>query len=369
MSSLFYTYITLRYSKCPQVCKFKKQVLISEIHEIEIPEKIPEIPEIQGTDESELPGTSQGSEQPDMTETDLPDDLPRKQKFTSLADVCDIENYSLVTASRNKKTYTYRDAKGTMTMNWSNVLPSLDRNPRNNGRRSAQNITQTVEGCPSIFAKNHAKSVLESWELFIEDDFLTPAVEATNKKIERYREYFQQHFEMTHHKTECKPIDITEIKAFLEIMYIRASLNLNLMAAGTIFSHESITSLFQTTMSCKRFSFLCRFIKFDDLETRLRRWKEDKFACIREFFEKVNNQHAKMQIPSAHLAIDETLYPYRGVIGTKQYNQNKPPNTVCYTVAYVILLSNILIFPSHMLENPITRMSFMSLERTVVPNI
>ena len=122
---------------------------------------------------------------------------------------------------------------------------------------------------------------------------------------------------MTHHKTECKPIGITEIKAFLGIMYIRASLNLNLMAAGTIFNHESITSLFQTTMSCKRFSFLCRFIEFDDLETRPQRWKEDKFACIREFFEKVNKQHAKMRIPSAHLAIDETLYPYRGVIGTK----------------------------------------------------
>ena len=107
---------------------------ISEIHEIEIQEEILEIPEIQETDESELPGTSQGSEQPDMTESDLPDDLPRKQKFTSLADVCDIENYSPVTAPQNKKTYTYRDAKGTMTMNWSNVLPSLDRNPRNAGR-------------------------------------------------------------------------------------------------------------------------------------------------------------------------------------------------------------------------------------------
>ena len=183
---------------------------------------------------------------------------------------------------------------------------------------------QTVKGCPSNFAKNHAKSVLESCELFIEDDFLTPAVEATNKKIERYREYFQQHFEMTHHKTECKPIDITEIKAFLGIMYIRASLNLNLMAAGTIFSHKSITSLFQTTMSCKRCSFLYKFIEFDDLETRPQMWKEDKFACIREFFEKVNNQHAKMCIPSAHLAIDKMLYPYHGVIGTKQYNPNKP---------------------------------------------
>ena len=50
----------------------------------------------------------------------------------------------------------------------------------------------------------------------------------------------------------------------------------------------------------------------------------DKFACFRDFFEKVNENNAKWRYPSPYLAIDESLYPYRGQIGFKQYNPLKP---------------------------------------------
>ena len=38
----------------------------------------------------------------------------------------------------------------------------------------------------------------------------------------------------------------------------------------------------------------------------------------------MNVQNAKRRFPPPLLAIDETLYPYRGAIGFKQYNSNKP---------------------------------------------
>ena len=44
---------------------------------------------------------------------------------------------------------------------------------------------------------------------------------------------------------------------------------------------------------------------------------------MREFFEAVNVNNARARYPSFYLAIDETLYPYRGHIGFKQYNPNK----------------------------------------------
>ena len=50
----------------------------------------------------------------------------------------------------------------------------------------------------------------------------------------------------------------------------------------------------------------------------------DKFTCFRDFFEKVNENNAKWKHPSPYLAIDETLYLYRGQIGFKQYNSSKP---------------------------------------------
>ena len=78
------------------------------------------------------------------------------------------------------------------------------------------------------------------------------------------------------------------------------------------------------TMSLNRFNFICYLITFDDKETRNNRWKSDKFAYMKELFEDVNERNSRMSHLSPLLAIDETLYPYRGHIGFKQYNPNKP---------------------------------------------
>ena len=45
---------------------------------------------------------------------------------------------------------------------------------------------------------------------------------------------------------------------------------------------------------------------------------------MRSFFESFNDDISKARYPSSYLAVDETLYPYRGKIGFKQYNPNKP---------------------------------------------
>ena len=77
-------------------------------------------------------------------------------------------------------------------------------------------------------------------------------------------------------------------------------------------------------MSVNRFKFICRFCNFDDKTNCHDRWKNDKFACMQEIFEAMNSRNASMRCPSALLTVDETLYPYRGHIGFKQYNPQKP---------------------------------------------
>ena len=44
---------------------------------------------------------------------------------------------------------------------------------------------------------------------------------------------------------------------------------------------------------------------------------------MRETFEAKSSRNASMGCPSASLAVDETLYPYMGHIGFKQYNPQK----------------------------------------------
>ena len=91
-----------------------------------------------------------------------------------------------------------------------------------------------------------------------------------------------------------------------------------------IWHHETTNDFFEATMSLNRFIFISRFITFDKKSTRAERWRYDKFACMRSFFESFNDDISKARYPSSYLAVDETLYPYRGKIGFKQYNPNKP---------------------------------------------
>ena len=77
-------------------------------------------------------------------------------------------------------------------------------------------------------------------------------------------------------------------------------------------------------MSHSRFKFISCFITFNDEASRTEHWKTDKFACVREMFELMNVGKAKCRYPSPMLSVDETLYPYHGAIGFKQYSPHKP---------------------------------------------
>ena len=77
-------------------------------------------------------------------------------------------------------------------------------------------------------------------------------------------------------------------------------------------------------MSRNRFTFLLANLAFDDQTTRDDRWKKDRFAAIRQFFEDFNDRYMLCLIPGDFLSLDETLYPMRTQIGFKQYNPNKP---------------------------------------------
>ena len=59
-------------------------------------------------------------------------------------------------------------------------------------------------------------------------------------------------------------------------------------------------------------------------DTRNDCWNTDKFAYMRELFEDMNEKNTRMRHAFPLIAIDETLFPYCGHIGLKQYNPNKP---------------------------------------------
>ena len=120
-----------------------------------------------------------------------------------------------------------------------------------------------------------------------------------------------------------KETDLIELKALIGLLYLRAALQLNIFKTRYIFFHESSHEIFPATMSYNRFAFLIGFLEFDDKETRRQGWREDKFAAIREFFMKKNENNGRCRNPSPYVSVNEILYPYRWRIGMKQYNPSK----------------------------------------------
>ena len=78
--------------------------------------------------------------------------------------------------------------------------------------------------------------------------------------------------------------------------------------------------VFSATMSRVRFEFILKHLCFDDHSTGEDRWKNDRYATMREFFEDCNTRFGKMLVPEDYLSLDETLYPMRTQIAFKRYN-------------------------------------------------
>ena len=107
-------------------------------------------------------------------------------------------------------------------------------------------------------------------------------------------------------------------------MYLRGLYGLNKHDVRLLFSHDRGIPIFGATMSRLRFLFIMRHFSFDDVNTREQRWKNDKFAALRQVFEIRNKNFGEALVPVDYISLDETLYPARTQVSFKQYNPDKP---------------------------------------------
>ena len=187
------------------------------------------------------------------------------------------------------------------------------------GKRRSPNIVRQQPG-PSAAARQNLVNEVAFWGLFFTNEILQLIVSYTNRTIDR----MTANVKKTHKDTHIKKTDLTEIRAFIRLMYLRGATKRNMTDVRDLFRHRSSPDIFQACMSYRRFFFLCHAISFDNFGARRARWKHGKFACFREIFELLNIRNAKMRIPSIYLAVGETFYPYRGATGIRTYNPSKP---------------------------------------------
>ena len=242
---------------------------------------------------------------------------PRKICYKSLDEVTDLDMFDPLPLPLTNEHVIYNTKDGKNKISWNSIKQN-----NNCGRAPNHNVIVGREGPRGV--ARHAKTEVDAWNLFISDEMLEIIIKYTNEKITSFREKFSETLEQSNKYTYCKLVEMTEVRAVFGIMYLRAAKHLNLQETVDVFHHESALDIFQSTMSINRFKFLVRMFSFDDNSTRKERWTTDKYAAFRDFFELMNKNNATSRIPSPYTSIDETLYPYRGHIGLKQYNPSKP---------------------------------------------
>ena len=128
-------------------------------------------------------------------------------------------------------------------------------------------------------------------------------------------------------------------------MYARGIQGQNFVRMELLFSENYGHPIFFSATSSKN-RLKCFFSKifFDDFETRTEHWEKDRFAAVRNIFEKFDNNCRRSIIPDEFVSIDETLYPMRIKVVFKQFNPIKPDkcgllfksiNASCYPYSFV----------------------------------
>ena len=182
-----------------------------------------------------------------------------------------------------------------------------------------------ISNKPGLSAKsNGVENELQAFQLFFTDEILDIIVSHTNKRIDASIGEIPPDTLQNGKYPHLKLVDRIDVLSVIGLMYLRGLYGLNKHDVRTMFSHDRGIPIFGATMSRLWFLFIMRHFSFDDVNTREQRWKNDRFAALRQVFEMCNKNFGEALVPVDYISLDETLYPARTQVSFKQYNPDKP---------------------------------------------
>ncbi|XP_008178411.1 piggyBac transposable element-derived protein 4-like [Acyrthosiphon pisum] len=141
----------------------------------------------------------------------------------------------------------------------------------------------------------------------------------TNIYIETIRDKFQR-------SRDARFTDVTEIRAFIGLLYQIGSFRCSRKNIHQLWDNSKGNGMESCylTMSEKRFRFLVRCLRFDDVRDRVARKQFDKLAPIRDIFTMMVDNFQKYYCVSEYVTTDEQLLAFRGKCPFRQYIPSKP---------------------------------------------
>lgn len=199
---------------------------------------------------------------------------------------------------------------------------------KRNVRTRRENIITHLPGPKGEATKISSEGKL--LDLFLDSNVYDVIVASTNIYINLMKENFSR-------ERDARETDEAEIRALFGLLYLIGSFSCSRTNTKKLWDNSKGNGLESCylTMSEKRFKFLLKCLRFDDVRDRISRKDTDKLAAIRQVFEIVNNNFSKYFVPSEYLTVDEQLLAFRGKCSFRQYLPKKPAKYGLKTFALV----------------------------------
>lgn len=219
----------------------------------------------------------------------------------------DSEEENLDTEIFSDKFYFGKDK----TTKWSKV--SLVRKAV---RTKARNLVKILPG-PKLDARD-IENEIDSFLKIFSIEMIHEIIMYSNKYIDSIKQKFQR-------ERDCKYISKNEMLAFIGLLFLSGMKRANHTTFLELWATDGTgIEIFRACMNYKRFLFILRVLRFDDITTREQRRKLDKLAPIRSILDALNENCKKTYCISEYMTIDEMLVPFRGRCNFIQYIPSKP---------------------------------------------
>ncbi|XP_057662243.1 piggyBac transposable element-derived protein 4-like [Diorhabda carinulata] len=191
----------------------------------------------------------------------------------------------------------------------------------------ARNIVHVRPGPCKMFEPD----LLQCFQTFFSKSIIDEIILRTNQEIERQRLKYK-----TSNSTLSNITNI-ELDAFFGLLILSAVLKDNHLSTDLLFNTEYSGNKYRATMSKERLNFIVNCLRFDDLDSRMERRNESKFAPIKSIWEMFISNCKSNYKPSSYCTIDEQLVGFRGRCPFRVYMSNKPNK---YGIKIMMLCDN-----------------------------
>lgn len=178
-------------------------------------------------------------------------------------------------------------------------------------KRAPRNICIHVPGV--IGPAKNLTDIVDIWKCLITDSMIESIVEDTNMFISSVRPNYSR-------ERDARDTNGAEINALFGLLYLAGIYHSNRVNLEELWRMDD----FKVVMNLKRFLFLLRALRFDNIHTRAERRRIDRLAPIRNIFQEFVNNCQKCYSLGENVTIDEKLEGFRGRCGFIQYIPKKP---------------------------------------------